>query len=75
MFPILKKQIPVFIEEQTEDWPANDKDVFNNTHSKMKTSDYIALLESKPTNYSIFLYNLTNGVSILNDAFKCPKMD
>jgi hypothetical protein len=94
----VKKQIPVVVEELTEDWPAyekwrlsyinkiagdivvplydnrpvNHEDGFNEAHTKMKMSDYIALLESKPTNYRIFLYNFMKEVPTLNNDFLWP---
>jgi hypothetical protein len=42
--------------------PVNHEDGFNEAHTKMKMSDYITLLQSKPTNYRIFLYNLMKEV-------------
>ncbi|MCV2486841.1 cupin-like domain-containing protein [Flavobacterium sp. SH_e] len=94
----VKKQIPVVIEELTEDWPAynkwklsymkeiagdlivplyddrpvNHEDGFNEAHTTMKMSDYIKLLEEKPTNYRIFLYNLMKEVPSLKDDFLWP---
>ncbi|TCN53699.1 cupin-like domain-containing protein [Flavobacterium circumlabens] len=94
----VKKQIPVVIEQLTEDWPAydkwklsyikeiagntivplydnrpvNHKDGFNEAHTKMKMSDYIDLLEQRPTNYRIFLYNLMKQVPALNKDFLWP---
>jgi len=94
----VKNQIPVVIEELTEDWPAyhkwklhyikqiagdtvvplydnrpvNHEDGFNEAHTKMKMSDYIHLLETKPTNYRIFLYNLMKEVPTLKNDFLWP---
>ncbi|SHG61177.1 cupin-like domain-containing protein [Flavobacterium defluvii] len=94
----VKKQIPVVVEELTEDWPAyqkwklsymneiagdltvplyddrpvNHEEGFNEAHMTMKMSDYINLLESKPTNYRIFLYNLMKEVPRLKDDFLWP---
>ncbi|MBW1658339.1 cupin-like domain-containing protein [Flavobacterium quisquiliarum] len=94
----VKKQIPVVIEELTEDWPAykkwklsyinaiagditvplyddrpvNHEEGFNQAHLKMKMSDYINLLESRPTNYRIFLYNLMKDVPTLKNDFLWP---
>lgn len=94
----VKKQIPVVVEELTEDWPAyekwklsyisdiageiivplyddrpvNHEEGFNEAHTKMKMSDYIALLKSKPTNYRIFLYNLMKQVPTLKNDFLWP---
>lgn len=96
----VKKQIPVVIENLTEDWPAfkkwnlhyikaiagekivplyddrpvSHKDSFNEAHAKMKMSDYIDLLLSKPTNYRIFLYNLMKEVPHLQNDFKWPNL-
>ncbi|UPZ16556.1 cupin-like domain-containing protein [Flavobacterium humidisoli] len=94
----VKKQIPVVIEELTEDWPAynkwklsymkeiagdlvvplyddrpvNHEDGFNEAHTTMKMSDYIELLQEKPTNYRIFLYNLMKQVPSLKNDFLWP---
>lgn len=94
----VKNQIPVVIEELTEDWPAyqkwklsymkeiagnvtvplyddrhvNHEDGFNEAHMKMKMSEYINLLESKPTNYRIFLFNLMKQVPALRNDFLWP---
>ncbi|WP_417939120.1 cupin-like domain-containing protein [Flavobacterium sp. RS13.1] len=94
----VKNQIPVVIEELTEDWPAyqkwklsyikeiagnkvvplyddrpvNYQDGFNEAHTSMKMSDYIDLLEKKPTNYRIFLYNLMKDVPVLKNDFLWP---
>lgn len=94
----VKKQIPVVVEELTEDWPAykkwklsyindiagnitvplyddrpvNHEEGFNQAHLKMKMSEYITLLESKPTNYRIFLYNLMKDVPTLKNDFLWP---
>ncbi|HEX8018039.1 MAG TPA: cupin-like domain-containing protein [Flavobacterium sp.] len=94
----VKKQIPVVVEELTEDWPAyhkwklsyikeiagdktvplyddrpvNHEEGFNEAHTTMKMSDYINLLEEKPTNYRIFLYNLMKDVPALKNDFLWP---
>ncbi|MEO8238009.1 MAG: cupin-like domain-containing protein [Flavobacterium sp.] len=96
----VENQIPVVIEELTEDWPAyhkwklsyinktagdivvplyddrhvNHKDGFNEAHTTMKMSDYIDLLEQKPTNYRIFLYNLMKEVPSLKNDFLWPEI-
>lgn len=96
----VKKQIPVVIEELTEDWPAynkwklsymkeiagdlvvplyddrpvNHEDGFNEAHTTMKMSDYIELLQEKPTNYRIFLYNLMKQVPSLKNDFLWPEI-
>lgn len=48
-----------------DDRPVSYKDVFNQAHAKMKMSDYVDLLLSKPTNYQIFLYNLMKEIPSL----------
>lgn len=57
-----------------DDRPVSHKDGFNEAHAKMKMSDYVDLLQSKPTNYRIFLYNLMNEVPVLKDDFKWPNI-
>ena len=57
-----------------DDRPVSHKDGFNEAHTTMKMSDYIDLLESKPTNYRIFLYNLMKEVPDLQTDFKWPKI-
>jgi hypothetical protein len=55
-----------------DDRPVTHKDGFNQAHAKMKMSDYIKLLQTKPTNYRIFLYNLMKEVPSLQNDFKWP---
>lgn len=55
-----------------DDRPVTHKDGFNQAHAKMKMSDYIELLQTKPTNYRIFLYNLMKEVPSLQNDFKWP---
>jgi len=57
-----------------DDRPVSYKDGFNEAHAKMKMSDYIDLLLSKPTNYRIFLYNLMKEVPVLKHDFKWPNI-
>ena len=57
-----------------DDRPVSHKDGFNEAHAKMKMADYIDLLESKPTNYRIFLYNLMKEVPVLKNDFKWPNI-
>lgn len=64
-----KKTVPLY-----DDRPVSHKDGFNEAHTKMKMSDYIDLLESKPTNYRIFLYNLMKEVPQLHNDFKWPEI-
>jgi len=62
-----EKVVPLY-----DDRPVSHKDGFNEAHAKMKMADYIDLLESEPTNYRIFLYNLMKEVPSLKDDFRWP---
>lgn len=55
-----------------DDRPVSHKDGFNEAHAKMNMAEYIDLLQSKPTNYRIFLYNLMKEVPALKNDFKWP---
>lgn len=55
-----------------DDRPVSHKDGFNEAHAQMKMSDYIDLLNAKPTNYRIFLYNLMKEVPVLKNDFVWP---
>jgi hypothetical protein len=57
-----------------DDRPVSHKDKFNAAHAKMKMSEYIDLLTSKPTNYRIFLYNLVREVPFLKNDFRWPDL-
>jgi hypothetical protein len=61
------KTVPLY-----DDRPVSHKDGFNEAHAQMKMADYIDLLQSKPTNYRIFLYNLIKEVPSLHQDFKWP---
>jgi hypothetical protein len=61
------KTVPLY-----DDRPVSHKDGFNEAHATMKMSEYIDLLNSKPTNYRIFLYNLMKEVPALKNDFKWP---
>lgn len=55
-----------------DDRPVSGDDKFNEAHAEMKMTEYIDLLNSKPTNYRIFLYNLVQKVPRLKDDFRWP---
>lgn len=57
-----------------DDRPVSHKDGFNEAHAKMKMSDYVDLLLSKPTNYRIFAYNFMSKIPILRSEFKWPDL-
>lgn len=54
--------------------PVSHNDGFNEAHAKMKMADYIDLLQSKPTNYRIFLYDLMKELPILHKDFQWPHL-
>ncbi len=62
-----EKVVPLY-----DDRPVSHEDGFNEAHAKMKMADYIDLLQSKPTNYRIFLYNLMKEVPSLKNDFRWP---
>jgi len=62
-----EKTVPLY-----DDRPVSFKEGFNQAHAEMKMADYIDLLESRPTNYRIFLYNLIKEVPALKLDFKWP---
>ncbi len=61
------KTVPLY-----DDRPVSHRDGFNQAHAQMQMSKYIDLLESGPTNYRIFLYNLMREVPQLKDDFLWP---
>ncbi len=63
------KEVPLY-----DDRPVTHEDGFNEAHAKMKMAEYIDLLESKPTNYRIFLYNIMKEVPSLQKDFKWPNL-
>jgi hypothetical protein len=61
------KTVPLY-----DDRPVSSDEGFNEAHAQMRMTDYIDLLQSKPTNYRIFLYNLMKEVPELKTDFKWP---
>ena len=61
------KVVPLY-----DDRPVDHKDGFNEPHAKMKMSEYIDLLQSEPTRYRIFLYNVLKEVPELQADFEFP---
>ncbi len=57
-----------------DDRPVSYKDGFNEAHANMKMADYIDLLNSKPTNFRIFLYNLIQEAPLLKKDFHWPDL-
>lgn len=57
-----------------DDRPVSYEEGFNQPHERMKMSEYISLLESKPTSYRIFLYNLMKEVPELQNDFQWPDL-
>ena len=62
-----EKEVPLY-----DDRPVDYKDGFNEPHAKMKMSDYVDLLKSKPTKYRIFLWNILKEVPQLQKDFSYP---
>ena len=61
------KLVPLY-----DDRPVDYKEGFNEAHAHMKMSDYSELLQSKPTKYRIFLWNILREVPELQKDFKSP---
>ncbi|WP_136666483.1 cupin-like domain-containing protein [Flavobacterium sp. H122] len=57
-----------------DDRPVSHKDGFNEAHAKMKMSDYVDLLLTKPTNYRIFAYNFMSKIPSLQNDFLWPSI-
>jgi len=57
-----------------DDRPVSHEDGFNSANAQMKMSDYIDLLQSKPTNLRIFAYNILQKVPVLKNDFKWPDL-
>ncbi len=64
-----EKTVPLY-----DDRPISAKLKFNEAHLKMKMADYIDLLQTRPTNYRIFLYHLLKEVPSLQKDFKFPDL-
>jgi len=62
-----EKEVPLY-----DDRPVKHDEGFNEPHAKMKMADYIDLLQSKPTKYRIFLWNVLKEVPILQKDYKFP---
>ncbi|MFN2260647.1 MAG: cupin-like domain-containing protein [Psychroflexus sp.] len=52
----------------------NAKDKFNEPHAKMEMKDYVDLLQSRSTEYRIFLFNLIKEVPELQKHFELPDL-
>lgn len=63
------KTVPLY-----DDRPVKHDEGFNQAHAEMKMSAYVDLLESKPTNFRIFLYNILKEVPTLQRDFKFPDL-
>ena len=61
------KVVPLY-----DDRPVDFKDGFNEPHAKMKMSEYVDLLKSKPTKFRIFLWNVLKEVPVLQKDYKYP---
>ena len=61
------KEVPLY-----DDRPVNYEDAFNEPHTIMKMSEYVDLLQSKPTKYRIFLWNILKEIPQLQQDFEFP---
>ena len=61
------KEVPLY-----DDRPVKHDEGFNEPHAKMKMSDYVDLLQSGPTKYRIFLWNVLKEVPVLQKDFYYP---
>ena len=55
-----------------DDRPVHHDDGFNEPHAEMKMSEYINLLQTKPTKFRIFLWNVLKEVPALQNDFSFP---
>lgn len=63
------KTVPLY-----DDRPVKHDEGFNQAHAEMKMADYVDLLEEKPTNFRIFLYNVIKEVPVLRGDYKFPDL-
>ena len=61
------KSVPLY-----DDRPVKHDEGFNEPHATMKMADYINLLQTAPTNYRIFLWNILKEVPELQKDFDYP---
>ncbi|MBQ0787411.1 MAG: cupin-like domain-containing protein [Oceanihabitans sp.] len=61
------KTVPLY-----DDRPVHYKDGFNQAHATMKMRDYVDLLQSEPTKYRVFLWNILKEVPQLQKDFSFP---
>ncbi|WP_034060632.1 cupin-like domain-containing protein [Lacinutrix jangbogonensis] len=55
-----------------DDRPVDYTDGFNEPHAKMKLSEYVDLLQSEPTKYRVFLWNIFKKVPALQKDYSLP---
>jgi hypothetical protein len=70
----IKKEAGDKIVPLYDDRPVSHDVGFNQAHAEMKMADYVDLLEDKPTNFRIFLYNILKEVPALQSDFKFPNL-
>lgn len=64
-----EKTVPLY-----DDRPVKHDEGFNQAHAEMKMSEYIDLLQSGPTNFRIFLYNILKEVPELQKDIRYPDL-
>ena len=73
-FNYLREKVGDKVVPLYDDRPVDYKDGFNEPHAKMKMSEYIDLLNSEPTKYRIFLWNILKEVPQLQNDFWFPNV-
>lgn len=61
------KEVPLY-----DDRPVTHDEGFNEPHARMKMADYVDLLQSEPTKYRIFLWNILKEIPELQNDFSFP---
>ena len=61
------KTVPLY-----DDRPVDYNDGFNEPHATMKMSKYVDLLQSKPTKFRIFLWNILKKIPALQKDYQYP---
>lgn len=73
-FDYIKEKVGDRVVPLYDDRPVDYKEGFNEPHARLKMSDYIDLLQTEPTRYRIFLYNILKEVPELQHDFHFPDL-
>lgn len=71
-FEYMKKVAGDKIVPLYDDRPVDHREGFNEPHAQMKMSEYIDLLQTEPTKYRIFLWNMLKEIPELRKDFNYP---